>query len=82
MDKKIVIYSAPTCPYCNMVKDYLKEKGINYSDIDIAANPDAAKEIVQKSGQMGVPVIVISEGDKEEIIVGFDKEKINKNLGI
>lgn len=77
-DKKVIVYSTPTCPYCKQIKAYLKEKGIEYDDIDVAANPDKAQEMIDKSGQMGVPVVMIGE----EVIVGFDKEKINKALGL
>ncbi len=77
-DKKVIVYSTPTCPYCKQIKAYLKEKSIEYDDIDVAANPDKAQEMIDKSGQMGVPVVMIGE----EVIVGFDKEKINKALGL
>jgi glutaredoxin 3 len=77
-DKKVIVYSTPTCPYCKQIKAYLKEKGIEYDDIDVAANPDKAQEMIDKSGQMGVPVIDIAG----EFIVGFDKEKIDKALGL
>ncbi|MBD3259098.1 NrdH-redoxin [Candidatus Woesearchaeota archaeon] len=76
--KKVVVYSTPTCPFCNHVKEFLKENDIEFEDIDVSKSQDKAKEMVEKSGQMGVPVIDI-EG---EIIVGFDKEKIKKALGL
>jgi len=75
---KVTIYSTPTCPYCIRAKEFLKEKNIEFEDIDVSANPDKAEEIVQKSGQMGVPVLDI--GGK--IIIGFDKEAIQKALKI
>lgn len=73
---KILIYSTPTCPYCHKAKEYLKGKGYKYTDIDVAANHDKAKEMVEKSGQMGVPVLDIGG----QIIVGFDQEKIDEAL--
>ncbi|MBW2995547.1 glutaredoxin family protein [Candidatus Woesearchaeota archaeon] len=73
---KVKIYSTPTCPYCTMAKEFLKENKIEFEDIDVAANQEAAKEMVEKSGQMGVPVIIVGD----EIIVGFDKEKLKKAL--
>jgi len=76
--KKVSIYTTPTCPYCKQVKEYFKEKGIKYEEFDVAADSAKAKEMIDKSGQMGVPVLDI-EG---EIIVGFDKEKIDKSLGL
>jgi len=78
MSKKVVIYSTPTCPYCIRAKKFLEEKGVAFENIDVAANPDRAQEMVDKSGQMGVPVLDI-EG---QIIMGFDKEAIQKALGI
>ena len=80
---QIKIYSTPVCPYCNMLKDYLKEKGFEYEDINVVADQAAGEEMVKKSGQMGVPVSIITTDDgKEEIIVGFDKAKVNEALGI
>lgn len=78
MSKKVMVYSTPTCPYCIRAKKFLEEKGVVFENIDVAANPDKAQEMVDKSGQMGVPVIDI-EG---QIIMGFDKEAIQKALGI
>ncbi len=78
MEKKVKIYSTPTCPYCVRAKQFLKESNITYEDFDVAANHVAAQEMVDKSGQMGVPVLDI-EG---EIIIGFDKDKIRAALGI
>ena len=73
---KIKVYSTPTCPYCHMLKDFLKEKGVEFEDIDVAADQEAAKEMVKKSGQMGVPQIEING----KIIVGFDKPVIEAEL--
>jgi len=78
MSKKVMIYTTPTCPYCIKAKKFLEEKGVAFENIDVAANPDKAQEMVDKSGQMGVPVIDI-EG---KIITGFDKEAIQKALGL
>ncbi len=76
--KKVLIYSTPTCPYCNQTKEYFKEKGIQYEDFDVSSDSAKAQEMIDKSGQMGVPTLDI-EG---EIIIGFDKEKIDKALGL
>ncbi len=78
MEKKIKIYSTPTCPYCVRAKEYLKQKNFTFEDIDVSLNNEAVEELIHKSGQIGVPVIEIDG----EIIVGFDKEKMNKALGI
>ena len=74
---KISVYSTPTCPYCKMTKEHLKQKKVEFEDIDVSASQEKAAEMIEKSGQMGVPVIEIDG----EIIVGFDKEKIEKALG-
>ncbi len=78
MDKKVKIYSTPACPFCMMAKKFLKENNIDFEDIDVSTDQAKAQEMVQKSGQMAVPVIDIDG----EIIVGFDKEKIRKALGL
>lgn len=77
MDKKVKVYSTKTCPYCHRAKEYLTQKGIPYEDIDVSASKEAAEEMVNLSGQMGVPVIVVDN----EIIVGFDKDKLEQSLG-
>ena len=71
-----MVYSTPTCPYCHKAKDYLKEKGIEFTDVDVSVDQDKAKEMVEKSGQMGVPVLDING----TIIVGFDTAKIDEAL--
>ncbi|MFH1787973.1 MAG: glutaredoxin domain-containing protein [Candidatus Altiarchaeota archaeon] len=75
-DKKVKVYSTPTCPWCKKLKDWLKEKGVEYEDIDVASNQGAAQEMIKKSGQMGVPQIEV--GDK--VIVGFDPDAIQVAL--
>lgn len=78
MDKKVKIYSTPTCPYCLRAKQFLKENNIAFEDTDVSSDESAAGEMIQKSGQMGVPVLDIAG----EIVVGFDKERIKQALGI
>ena len=63
----IIVYSTPTCPYCNMAKEYFKKVGLEFRDVNVAADQSAAREMIEKSGQMGVPVIDI-DGD---IVIGF-----------
>lgn len=77
MTKKINIYTSPTCPFCHQAKAYLDSKNIKYTDFDVT-NPKNAQTMIDKSGQMGVPVIDI-EG---KIIVGFDKAAIDQELGL
>ncbi|MBI4692308.1 MAG: glutaredoxin family protein [Candidatus Terrybacteria bacterium] len=76
--KNVIIYSTPTCIYCRMAKDWFKEKGIDYTEYDLSIDAAKRDEVIEKSGQMAVPVIEI-EG---EIIIGFDKKKITELLGI
>ena len=78
MGKNVTVYSTPTCPYCTRVKDFLKENKVEFTSIDVSTDEAAAQQMVDKSGQMGVPVVDI-EGS---IIVGFDKPKIQQALGI
>ena len=78
MAKKVTIYSTPTCGFCHKTKEFLKEHNIKFTDIDVSKDAKAADTMVQKSGQMGVPVIDI-EG---KIIVGFERHELKKELGI
>ena len=78
MAKTVKIYSTSSCPYCAMAKDFLKRNNIEFEEVDVGINQQAAEEMVNKSGQMGVPVLDIDG----QIIVGFDKKAINKAIGI
>lgn len=78
VQKKILMYTTPTCVYCNMAKQFFKEKNIKWEEIDLAKQTDKVDELLEKSGQLGVPVFDI-EG---EIIIGFDKRAIKTALGI
>lgn len=69
----VIVYSTPSCPYCNMAKEYFKEQDVDLTEYDVSKNREKAKEMINKSGQQGVPVIDIDG----EIIVGFDKNKID-----
>lgn len=74
--KKITIYSTPTCHYCNLAKDFFKSKGLKYEEINVATDLAKRKEMVEKSGQMGVPVIDIGG----ELVVGFNEEVVARIL--
>ena len=76
MAKKVKVYSTPTCPWCHKVKEYLKEHKVAFTDVDVAENEKARNEMIEKSGQMGVPVTDIGG----TIIVGFDVKKIEAAL--
>lgn len=75
---KVRIFSTSSCPYCLNLKEFLKENKIEFEEIDVSANRLALQEMMEKSGQMGVPVVEIDN----QIIVGFDREKINDLLSI
>lgn len=75
---RVIVFSTPTCSFCNMAKKYFRDKGIRFKDVDVSRDPIAARDMVRRSGQQGVPVIDI--GGK--IVIGFDRPKIDKFLGI
>ncbi len=72
----VKVYSTNTCPYCVMAKDYLKKNNVAFEDINVNEDQEKAREMVEKSGQMGVPVLDING----EIIVGFDRSRIDTLL--
>ena len=71
---KITVYSTPTCPWCKAAKDYLKDKKMEFEDVDVSKDRIKAQEMVKKSGQMAVPVIDVDG----KIIIGFDRKAIDK----
>jgi len=75
----VKIFSTPTCSYCRAEKEYLKDKKIKFTDVDVSKDQDAANEMIEKSGQMGVPVTIV---DNKFVIVGFDREALKKALKI
>ncbi|MDK2981750.1 MAG: glutaredoxin 3 [Chloroflexota bacterium] len=76
--KRVIVFSTPSCSYCNAAKRYFKQQGIKFKDVDVSRDSAAARDMVRRSGQSGVPVIDI--GGK--IVVGFDRPKIDRYLGI
>jgi glutaredoxin 3 len=75
---RVIMFSTPTCKFCNVAKRYFRQHQVRFRDVDVSRDPAAARDMQRRTGQMGVPVIDI--GGK--IIVGFDKPKINQLLGI
>jgi len=71
---KIKVYSTPSCPYCHLTKEFLKENNIEFEDVDVSKDEAALIEMINKSGQMGVPVIDIDG----EIIIGFNRAEIER----
>ena len=74
----VIVFSTPTCSFCNMAKKYFREKGIKFKDVDVSRDMAAARDMIRRSGQQGVPVIDI--GGK--IVIGFDRLKIDKYLNL
>ena len=75
---QVKVYSTPNCPWCHKTKDFLTENKIAFDDINVAEDEPARNEMIEKSGQMGVPVIDING----RIIIGYDVEQFKKALGI
>ncbi len=76
--KRVTVYSTPSCSWCTTIKNYLTSNGIRFKDVDVSKDQKAAEEMVRRSGQQGVPQTNING----QVVVGFDKEKINRLLGI
>lgn len=81
---QVYIYSTPTCHFCHMAKDFFSDNKVIFTDFNVAEDTDKRKEMVDKTGQMGVPVIAITpeEGKDEEIIIGFDEDRLRDLLNI
>ncbi len=75
---KVIIFTTPTCSYCNSAKRYFREKNVRFTEVDVSRDQKAAIDMRRRTGQMGVPVILINNRP----IVGFDVHKINSMLGI
>lgn len=69
----IIVYTTPTCVYCHMAKEYLKTKNVEFTEKDLSKDRDAIQEVLDKSGQLGVPVIDIDG----KLVIGFDRNRIN-----
>ena len=76
--KKVTIYSTPTCHFCVMAKDYFDANGIKYESFDVAGDMERRREMMEKSGQLGVPVILVDD----DVVVGFNKPLLAQLLGI
>ena len=75
---KVIVFSTPTCSFCNAAKRYFRERNIRFTDVDVSRDQSAARDIMRRTGQMGVPVIMINNRP----VVGFDKPKINQILNL
>ena len=79
MDKKIEIYTSPTCHYCKDLKSFLDERSLSYTEYDVVADEEKRKELTERSQQLGVPVMFV---DGDNMVVGFDKQKVMEALGV
>jgi glutaredoxin-like YruB-family protein len=75
---KVIVFSTPTCSFCTAAKRYFREQNIRFTDVDVSRDQSAARDMLRKTGQMGVPVILINN----QPIVGFDKPKIQRLLNL
>lgn len=76
--KRVTVYTTPTCPWCTTVKNYLKKNGVRYTEVNVASDQNAAQNMVSKSGQQGVPQTEVDG----QMVIGFDQMKLNKLLEI
>lgn len=76
--KEVTIYSTPTCHFCHMAKEFFKEHNVSYTEHDVAADVEKRKEMMEKTGQLGVPVIQVGD----DLMVGFDQAHLSSLLGI
>lgn len=74
----VTIYTTPSCVYCKMAKEFFKENNIKYTELNVAEDDEAREEMVEKTGQLGVPVIMVGD----QVIIGFDEDKISEVLSI
>jgi len=76
MDKTVTIYSTPVCHFCHAAKDYFKDNNVEYTEHDVASDQDKRQEMIEMTGQMGVPVIKIGD----DVVIGFDEAKVKELL--
>jgi glutaredoxin-like YruB-family protein len=75
---RVIVFSSPTCVWCMRAKSYLRSRGVQFRDVDVSRDPAAARDLVRRTGQMGVPVVEIDG----KPIVGFDQVRIDSALGL
>jgi glutaredoxin-like YruB-family protein len=77
---EIEVYTTPSCPYCTKLKNWLEEQDIDYEAFDLSQNKEKAQELIQKTGQRGVPQTLIKDGDEEKAVIGFQPDKIKAEI--
>lgn len=78
MEKIVTIYSTPVCHFCHAAKEFFTENNVKYTEFDVAADQEKRQEMIEMTGQMGVPVIRIDN----DVVVGFDEDKVKELLGV
>ena len=78
----VTIYTTPTCAYCKMAKEFFTKNNVDYQEINVAADQVAAQKMIEKSGQLGVPVITVAKAGKEEVVIGFDQPRLAQLLEV
>lgn len=78
MQKSVIIFTTPTCAYCKMAKEFFAQNNIRFEEKDVVKDAQARNDMINKSGQMGVPVIFVGD----DIVVGFDKRRLSELLGV
>ena len=75
---RVIVFTTPTCSFCRATKQYLRRRGIRFKEVDLTRDPAAARDVVRRTGQQGVPVIYIGS----KYVIGFDRPKIDRLLGL
>jgi glutaredoxin 3 len=75
---RVIVFTTPTCPWCTRAKNYLRSRSVPFREVDVSRDPAAARDLVRRTGQMGVPVVEIDGRP----IVGFDQARIDSLLGL
>ena len=78
----ITIYSTPTCVYCKAAKKFFIDHNLDYKEVDVAMDPAAAQDLIEKSGQLGVPVIIVNQDGKDTVLVGYNQSKLKQVLSV
>jgi glutaredoxin 3 len=79
---EVTVYSTRSCPYCELEKDYLRDRGIPFREVQVDQDQDGLEEMIRLSGQLGVPFTVVKRGDQEDALLGFDPEALGELIGV
>jgi glutaredoxin-like YruB-family protein len=82
MTPQVTIYTTDTCGYCKLAKQFMTEKNVAFQEVNVGRDREQARFMIEKSGQMGVPVIIVNNDGREDVIIGFDQNHLARSLGI